>query len=116
MGHHNAKNFDTQKVDRVMSPFRVFYVVNRGATRSVVSFRRGAARSIAPIDGLKRTSTGTRTLVYRVKACRDNHLHYREPLDEIIAAIVCSLRMIGNVMLPPIAHINSCAVCIGELL
>jgi hypothetical protein len=29
---------------------------------------------------------------------------------------VCSLRMIGNVMLPPIAHINSCAVCIGELL
>ena len=91
-----------------------FYVVNRGATRSVVSFRRGAARSIAPIDGLKRTSTGTRTLVYRVKACRDNHLHYREPLDEIIAAIVCSLRMIGNVMLPPIAHINSCAVCIGN--
>jgi len=29
---------------------------------------------------------------------------------------VCSLRMIGNVMLPPIAHINSCAVCIGKLL
>ena len=34
MGHHNAKNFDTQKVDRVMSPFRVFYVVNRGESVS----------------------------------------------------------------------------------
>ena len=98
--------------------FVIFYVVNRDSVSG--SFPVLARFSIAPTDWLNsafiRTSTGIRTLVYRVKACRDNHLHYREPLDEIIAAIVCSLRMIGYVMLPPIAHINSCAVCIGELL
>ena len=41
MGHHNAKNFDTQKVDRVMSPFRVFYVVNRGESVSGLVPSRG---------------------------------------------------------------------------
>ena len=80
------------------------------------SSRRGD-RSIAPTDGLNqpiiRTSAGIRTRVYRVKACRDNHLHYKEPLDEI-AAIVCSLRMIGIMMLPPIAHIVR-ALCVCRM-
>ena len=50
-----------------------------------------------------------RTLVYRVKACRDNHLHYEEPLDECIAAIDF-LRMIGMCCFPN-RTIYSCAVC-----
>jgi len=63
MGHHNAKNFDTQKVDRVMSPFRVFYVVNRGESVSGLvphtSRSRGTSRvasvaspEVASPDGL----------------------------------------------------------------
>lgn len=77
-----------KKIKKLIGLFYPFCLLRRGTERIGQWSRRREFIAVIDraTDGLislfLRTSAGIRTQVYRVKACRDNHLHYKEPLDE----------------------------------